>query len=224
MQTLLPGKKIRIIVDTRELFSPVAEELAKLDCDLSEKSLTVGDYICSERVGIERKKAEDFSSSIIDGRLFDQVNRLSEAFEKPVLIVEGYDFFRRKIHPNAVYGAIASIITKFNVSVFRTETPRETALLIYSLAKKEQLDDGKSISIRFKPKQNSLSQIQEFIVSGLPFVSSKLAKRLLKKFGSPKGVFTATESDLRKVEGIGEKKARIIWKILNEKWEEEKKD
>ncbi len=220
-QKLLSDEKITVVVDSREFFSPVVDELSSLGVQIVEKQLDVADYVCSERVGIERKKAEDFSASIIDGRLFEQVTRLSEAYEKPVIIIEGYNFFNRNINPNAVYGAIASLISRFNISVFRTETPRETALLIYSIAKKEQIDNGKDVAIRFKPKSNSIPKIQEYLVSGLPKINIKLARRLLSVFKTPKNVFSASESELRKVEGIGEKKARIIWKILNEEWREE---
>ena len=46
-------------------------------------------------------------------------------------------------------------------------------------------------------------------------VGAKLAKNLLGKFGSVKGVINASEEDLKNVELIGDKKAKKIKKIVD---------
>ncbi len=220
MQKVLPSEKIVIIVDTREMYSPVVENLSKFDCEIREKQLEIGDYICSDRVCIERKTSEDFVNSIIDKRLFKQLHALSQ-YEKPLLVIEGSYFFSRNLYINAVYGAIASAVCDYGISVFHTSNPKETATLIFNLAKREQIDEKREVILRKKPKLNSISKIQQEIVAGLPYVNTKLSKRLLKIFKTPKRVFSASEKELTGVQGIGEKKARMIWKILNEEWKED---
>ena len=218
MQKTLPSKKIRIIVDTREMYSQVVAELYSLGCEIVEKMLGVGDYVCSERVCVERKTAEDFTASVIDGRLFAQLKSISEHYEKPVLIIEGRNFFSRNINLNAVYGALAACV-EFNVAVFHSSSPRETAKIIYFIAKREQIEEKRGIAFKTKPKPKKINEMQLALVACLPFVNVVLAKRLLKHFKTPKRVFSASENELMKVEGIGEKKARAIWKILNKEWE-----
>ncbi len=220
MQTLLPSKKVKVVVDSREISSRVVEELLILGCEIIERNIAVGDYVCSERVCVERKSAQDFVASIIDGRLFEQLSKLSEHYERPVLIIEGYNFFSRNIHENALYGALASCTLDFNVTMLHSSNPQETAKIIYSLAKREQLKSGRNIAFKVKPKPKELEKIQLNLVASLPFISVKLAERLLKTFGTPRAVFTASEGALQRVEGIGEKKARIIWKVLNKRWKE----
>lgn len=220
MQKTLPSKKVRVIVDSREIFSETVAELYSLDCEIIEKTISVGDYVCSDRVCVERKTAEDFTASIIDGRLFTQLKNISEHYEKPVLIIEGRNFFSRNINPNAVYGALAACVD-FGVAIFHSSSPRETAKIIYFIAKREQLEEKRDVTFKSKPKPKKINEMQLAMVASLPFVNTVLAKRLLKHFKTPKNVFCASERELKKIEGIGEKKARAIWKILNKEWEEE---
>jgi Fanconi anemia group M protein len=67
----------------------------------------------------------------------------------------------------------------------------------------------------------SLPEMQQFIVESLPFVGPKLAKQLLTHFGSVESVFTASERDLARVEGIGPKKAKEIRKVVSEPYKPE---
>ncbi len=223
MQKTLPSKKVRVIIDTRELFSEVVAELSSMDCEIVEKTLTVGDYVCSDRVCIERKTGEDFTASIIDGRLFTQLKNIAEHYEKPVLIIEGRNFFSRNINPNAVYGALAACVD-FGIAILYSSSPRETAKMIYFLAKREQSEEKRDLMFKTRPKPKDIKEIQLSLVAGLPFISATLAKRLLEKFKTPKKIFSASEEELKKVEGIGEKKARVIWKILNKEWCDEHGD
>ena len=219
MQKTLPSKKIRVIVDSREMFSETVAELYSFGCEIIEKTISVGDYVCSDRVCVERKTAEDFTASIIDGRLFTQLKNISEHYERPVLIIEGRNFFSRNINPNAVYGALASCID-FGVAIFHSSSPKETAKIIYFIAKREQINEKREIVFKPKLKAKSINEIQLNIVASLPFVNAILAKRLLKHFKTPRNVFCANEKELQKIEGIGEKKARAIRKVLNKEWSE----
>nr|1X2I_A Chain A, Hef helicase/nuclease [Pyrococcus furiosus]1X2I_B Chain B, Hef helicase/nuclease [Pyrococcus furiosus] len=63
-------------------------------------------------------------------------------------------------------------------------------------------------------KALTLAERQRLIVEGLPHVSATLARRLLKHFGSVERVFTASVAELMKVEGIGEKIAKEIRRVI----------
>ncbi|AFK21638.1 DEAD/DEAH box helicase [Pyrococcus sp. ST04] len=205
---------VRIVVDTRELRSEVVKRLKMLGVSLEFKTLDVGDYIVSEDVAIERKSANDFIQSIIDGRLFDQVKRLKDAYSRPIIIIEGQLYGIRNVHPNAIRGAIAAVTVDFGVPVIFSSTPEETAQYIYLIAKREQEEKEKDVRIRSEKKALTLAERQRLIVEGLPHVSATLAKRLLRHFGSVERVFTASVPELMKVEGIGEKIAKEIRKVI----------
>jgi len=214
-------KGIVVYVDSRELRSGVPKHLKELGADVEVRTLDVADYVVSEDVGIERKSANDFIQSIIDGRLFDQVERLKAAYEKPVIIIEGELYGVRNIHPNAIRGAIAAVTLDWGVPVLFSSGTEETAQFIYLMAKREQEERKKEVRLRSEKKALTLAERQRLIVEGLPNVSATLAKRLLAHFGNVERVFTATEEELKEVEGIGPKKAREIRKVITAPYVEE---
>ena len=207
-------KGIVVYVDSRELRSGVPKHLKELGAEVEVRTLDVADYVVSEEVGIERKSANDFIQSIIDGRLFDQVERLKRAYEKPVIIIEGELYGIRNVHPNAIRGAITAVTLDWGVPILFSRTKEETAGFIYLMAKREQEERKKEVRIRSEKKALTLAERQRLIVEGLPNVSATLAKRLLRHFGNVERVFTATEEELKEVGGIGEKKAREIRKVI----------
>ncbi len=213
-----PGKVV-IYADIHE--DQQLNNILRKRCELRQVQLEVADYLLSSRVAVERKTSGDFLQSMMDGRLFRQLAAMRENFDCPLLIIEGTGLFidERKIHPNAIRGALASIAVDFAVPIIWTKTPLETAEQLLMIAKREQLDQKKSIALRGKRRLLSPNQEQEFLVSGLPGVSTATAKKLLKHFSAPENIFSATESELMKVEGIGEKMARRIRKLLIRKYE-----
>ncbi|KPU62948.1 DEAD/DEAH box helicase [Thermococcus sp. EP1] len=215
-------KGIVVYVDSRELKSQVPKMLKELGVHLEIKTLDIGDYIVSEDVAIERKAANDFIQSIIDGRLFDQARRLKEAYLKPIIIIEGELYGIRNIHPNAIRGALAALTVDWDIPILFAKDPNEVANYIYLIAKREQEERKKEIAVRSEKKALTLADRQRLIVEGLPYVSAVLARRLLRHFGSVERVFTAKESELTQVEGIGEKIAREIRKVITAPYEEEK--
>ena len=209
--------KAKIIIDVREIYSGIPD-LLSLKADVEIKQLAVGDYILSDKIAVERKRAEDFLESLINKRIFNQIERLKEAYEKPILIIEDVGLFSRNINERAIYGAIAYILTECDIPVIRTKDAEETASLLYAIAVREQFKKKKDVSLRGKKPKMSLKERQQFIIEGLPNVSAVLAKRLLDYFGSVKNVINASLAELKRVEGIGEKKAKAIKEVIEAKW------
>ncbi|OYT42606.1 MAG: hypothetical protein B6U78_00710 [Candidatus Aenigmarchaeota archaeon ex4484_224] len=211
---LVKKDKPIIICDYRE--KRIIEILKnKKDVKILKMNLPIGDFIV-ENIGIERKSYDDFISSIIDKRIFEQVENLKEKFEKSILIIEGFSFNR--IHENAFFGALAYFATK-NISIIWTKNENETANFIYWLAKKVFEKKEEFPKIKISKKKKEIRELQEQIVASLPKVREILAKRLLKHFGSVENVFKASEYELKKVKGIGDKLAKEIRKIISAKYE-----
>ena len=209
-----------IYVDEREKSSEVPKLLTARGASIVFKVLEVGDYVVSERVGIERKSASDFIRSIVDGRLFDQASRLKKVFEKPVIIVEG-SIARAlkfsKIHRNAVIGAQLALSIDMGVSLVFTRTPEETADTILLIARREQEKRGgvKALSPR-APKLASIEERQLYVLQSLPHVGPKIARRILEIYGSLRNFFcNASLRDLAAIEGLGEKRAAEIIQVIN---------
>ncbi|OGD46950.1 hypothetical protein A3K70_01460 [Candidatus Bathyarchaeota archaeon RBG_16_48_13] len=204
-------KKIHIHMDNRETSSLIARELLTLGADVKLSNLPVGDYILSDRIAVERKNSNDMISSIIDRRLFDQLKALKEAYSVPLLLIEGIDLLGiRGMHPEAIRGALASVVVDYGISILWTMNQMESAQMLYTIAKREQTERETRVTIRGEKKPPSIKEMQEFLIAGLPNVDSVLGKRLLEHFGSVEGVFSATKERLMEVPGIGKKIAEKI--------------
>ena len=156
-------------------------------------------------------------------RLFEQVQRLREAYPRPLLILEG-DLAEISTYksPQAFLGALLAVEIGERVPILTTVDKDQTALLLSILWKREQRG-ASEYGLRHKPKTLTLEQRQRFLVEGLPSVGETLAKNLLEGFGSVRAIFNATEDDLKRVPKIGEVKAAEIVRLVTAAYEGEQK-
>lgn len=208
-----------IIADDRE--NSVAKKLSKMEVTVRKNRLDVADFLVSERTAVERKSASDFVDSLVDQRLFSQMPDLQQ-FENPIIIIEGKDLYsHREVHPNAIRGALASIAIDHGIPILWTEDEKDTAEMLKNLAKREQEEKDRAVAIRGTKTVKSEKELQQFVVAGLPDVNTKLAERLLEEFGSIQEIFTASNSELMNVKGIGEKTADNIRSLIQRDYNEE---
>ncbi|MCD6542239.1 MAG: DEAD/DEAH box helicase family protein, partial [Thermoplasmata archaeon] len=213
---------LSVVADTRECRTEVVRELADRGVKVIPTQIEVGDYVISDRICIERKSSRDFVDSMINGNLFKQIANLKNVYEVPILIVEGSDIFTsRNVNPSSIYGCLASIVVDYGVPILLSRSQRETANIIMAVAKREQFRMRKEIPLRSGKKPMNLKERQQYIVEGLPNISSVLAKRLLRHFKTIKNIANANEEELHLVDGIGKSIAKEIFQVFNEPYEEE---
>lgn len=210
--------KVKIIIDHREdlLFDGFLQDSGAV---VERTVLDVGDFLCSGRLAIERKTRADFEQSIIDGRLFSQLQNLISNYQRVVVLVEGTKNEER-INRNALLGAYSSIMADYGASLIFTTSIEKSAELIFSIAKHEQLAKKQPMRIFAKKKTLTLAQSQRSIVEMLPMVGPKLAKALLVHFGSVENLFNASERELLEVDKMGKKKAKMIRSVISKKYNE----
>ena len=220
MEVKLLASRLRVIVDEREKPSGVPDFLKELGLQVEFKMLEIGDYIVSPTCAVERKSSRDFLKSLYSGRLYDQASRIKDYYEKAVFVVEGNfpDFIYELENPRVFWGALASLTLKFNLNVFFTAEPKQTADLIYTLVRQESQRGRVGPYIKRRIRAGDLEQLQLLLVASLPGVGPKLAERLLKRFGTVRRVFGASVAELASVEGVGRAKAEKIVEILNSRY------
>ena len=206
---------MKILVDKREKNSLVAHELINLGSKIEFKRLPIADYIVGE-IAIERKTATDFINSMINKRIFRQLEELKQ-FKKSLVIVEG-DLYKTKydnFNDKAIRGMLLSIMLDYKIPVIFTRDYDETAefiILLQKRIKRGKTDNG----LKFKKRAYTISEQQQIIIEGLPSIGASLSKLLLKKFKTIKAIANASEQELSQVEKIGKKKAKIIKNIFEE--------
>lgn len=210
---------VKIIVDNRERNVELLEGLSQFGVEMSFAQLPVGDYVLSDRMCAERKTVRDFEGSVMNARLFDQMDRLSSGFKKPLLILEGAeaDFM---LQPNVVLGTIVSIYSDHNVQVIRSSCVGETSLILAKLAEREQKVERREPRIAGAKRAFTNSQWQVLILGSMPGVGPRLARSLVSHFKTISGVVSASKEELMEVDKIGKKKAAKIHELLNEEFME----
>ncbi|MFP3950322.1 MAG: ERCC4 domain-containing protein [Candidatus Micrarchaeia archaeon] len=195
-------------MDNREC-DELRDLLVSQGAEVQVSPLVVGDFVCSDRTVAERKTRADFESSVIDGRLFDQLSRLVASYPRVLLIIEGTES-PGLLKKHSLLGAYSSAVTDYGAAIFFTRSMESSAELIYAVAKHEQLMERRPLRISGKPKGRTLSRNQLAIVEMLPLVGPKMARTLLQNFSTIEGLANASENELLQIEGLGKKKARLI--------------
>ncbi|UCD02053.1 MAG: hypothetical protein JSV23_03255 [Promethearchaeota archaeon] len=188
------NKLLHIIVDNREQKLKTLLDKKKDTITYESKQLDIADVVISSEVAIERKEGFDFVTSIMDNRLFEQLLRLKEAYEYPILILEGLNdevFENTGMNITSIYGALSFISYKLGISVIPTRNLEDTAIVIERIAYREQEKDSMPIFARKAPKQMSKKERRSFIIEGLVDIGAKKAKTLIDKFKTPYHVFKA---------------------------------
>jgi len=209
--------QLRIIIDDREKRSGIPELLKAIGVKTEIKTLPIGDYIVAPETIVERKSMRDLMSSVFDGRLFDQCNRLREHFQFPIIVVEGnVDEIDEIVeNPLVFYGAISSVAIDFKIPIIHTPNASHTAKLLVSMCSRKDVTKGPFLK-KIK-KSNNIEQQQLSALCSLPGIGEKLAIRMLEKFGTPLRAFSATSSELAKVESLGSTRAKKIKSMLESK-------
>jgi len=211
---VIPG---RVVADERERASGVPEELSKLNVRVYFSRLPVADYVLNPELAVERKSVRDLVSSVYDSRLFYQAAKMSAAYAKPFLLVEGDSKEVESLVKNlkSFYGAIANVTLAYGLRVMYTANTRETAMAISELLTHARAKPLARMPSELPPKSKSIPQQQLYLVSSMPGIGRKLAEKLLSKYGTPRRVMTLTAGELAMTPGIGWKKAEKIKEMLD---------
>jgi DNA excision repair protein ERCC-4 len=207
----------RVVADEREKASGVPEELSKLNVRVYFSRLPVADYVLNPELAVERKSLRDLVSSVYDSRLFYQAAKLSAAYAKPFLLVEGDSKEVETLAKNvkSFYGAIANVTLAYGLRVLYTANPRETAMAISELLLHARAKPLARMPSELPPKSKSVHQQQLYLVSSIPGIGRRLAEKLLSKYGTPRRVMSLTAGELAMTPGIGWKKAEKIKETLD---------
>lgn len=184
--------KLKIIIDNHEKNSLVPSELINLGHAIEFQHLPIGDYLINN-IAIERKTLSDLQSSIINKRVFAQMQELKQ-YPQSLLIIEGYNNEAELIlHKNAIKGFLLSAPLDYNIPIIFSNDEADTALFISLLSRKQ-----KNHSISINPKKISLNKQEQvqYILESFPNIGQAKAKALIEKFKSLKRIISASEENL----------------------------
>ncbi|XP_044750246.1 DNA repair endonuclease XPF [Coccinella septempunctata] len=210
-------KTQHIIVDMREFRSELPVLIHKRGIHLEPYVITVGDYILTPDICIERKSISDLIGSLKSGRLYQQCTQMSRYYSKPMLLIEfdqnkafswqnyssnleGYSF-------DQVQQKLLLLTIHFpKLRLIWSPNPYASAQLFEELKQnKEQPNIEYATSIGDEQDFNIIetkynSGIYDF-VRKLPGINSKNIDTFLRRVKNMEGALKLTEDELKDILG-----------------------
>jgi len=193
--------------------------------DFRKKGLSEGDFALYFKgdpvIGIERKTIGDLVNSIKDNRLFDQADRMKSTYKICILAISGtlenYMNVMRdqgyKVNPSVVLGAISSLMVRrgFHVLWFEHDDfLTDTVSRIFTKTSEGKFGKVKSTNT-YALESKPVGALM--IVPGITF---EIASNLIKEFGCIENIANAEVDELKKINGIGNKRAEDLKRLFTD--------
>ncbi|HIH98342.1 MAG TPA: ERCC4-type nuclease [Thermoplasmata archaeon] len=223
---------MRVLIDWRE--KDRVASIIKSFHPIEMRQLKLGDVVLisnEEACLIERKTPSDFLQSIKTNRLWDQLLRMMKSEQmfgfptkRKLLVVDGtfsgYEWNDAKLW-RSLMGAFQEIIWVYQIPMIFAENDSALEAFFKILIDREEKQKNESVpKARWyrKPLSKELLPVRDrkqYIVSSIPFIGEKLASNLLERFETIRAIANASQNELEEVDGIGKKRADLIYQILH---------
>ncbi|KAG4306343.1 hypothetical protein PORY_000331 [Pneumocystis oryctolagi] len=187
-------KMPRIIVDIREFRNPLPFLLYSNHITVIPCQLTVGDYILSPSLCVERKSIRDLICSLNNGRLYNQCEMMQQYYSTPILLIEfdqnktfNLDSFIEvtgNININTLQSKLVLLTIAFpKLKIIWSSSPYATCEIFASLKKNQnEPDPAKAVSLGLRDDEDSTTIVNQgpydFLLS-IPKVSLKNYKNII---------------------------------------------
>ncbi|KAI2781428.1 DNA repair protein [Daldinia loculata] len=226
----------RVVVDVREFRSSLPSLLHGRSMVIVPCMLTVGDYILSPTICIERKSISDLISSFKDGRLYSQAEAMFQHYKNPMLLIEfdqnksftlepfaDFSGNLKSVNPNDVPSDLQSKIVLLTLAFPRlriiwSSSPYQTAEIFEGL-KTQQEEPDPVAAVRAGLDKDMKAEDQVFnlepheMLGVVPGINPKNLKNLTLEVENVREVANMTEAELNPL--IGKEAARQVYGFFN---------
>ncbi|KAL8859803.1 MAG: hypothetical protein Q9178_003635 [Gyalolechia marmorata] len=226
----------RVVVDVREFRSSLPSLLHGRSMVVVPCMLTVGDYVLTPTICIERKSVRDLISSFKNGRLFNQAETMLQHYKHPMLLIEFDQNKSFTLDPFADHSFEKSIksaddsrdlqskivlltIAFPRLKIIWSSSPYQTAEIFAELKnKQEEPDPVKAVQIGLGMgedpyEQQSFNTTPQDMLRAVPGVTGKNMMRLILEVGDLKEVSNLGEDQLDEM--VGKEAGRQVYRFFN---------
>lgn len=194
----------RVVIDLREFRSSLPSLLHGRAMDTVPCMLTVGDYVLTPEICVERKSVSDLISSFKDGRLYTQAETMLLHYKAPMLLIEFDQHKAFTLEPFADLtlrgsSSLASLNPQASsdlqsklvlltlafprLRIIWSSSPYQTAEIFEELKKQqEEPDPMKAVQIGLeageKAEEQTFSQVPQDMLRCVPGITGKNLSRL----------------------------------------------
>ncbi|KAK1986143.1 DNA repair protein [Colletotrichum cereale] len=226
----------RVVVDVREFRSSLPSLLHGRSMIIVPCMLTVGDYVLSPTICVERKSISDLISSFKDGRLYAQCETMFQHYKSPMLLIEFDQNKSFTLEPFADLSGSFNSIAPTNVSsdlqsklvlltlafpklrIIWSSSPYQTAE-IFELLKSQEDEPDPIAAVRAGLDSDMRAEDQAFnlepqeMLGAVPGVNPKNIMRLVLATENMREVANLSERELEPM--VGKEAGRQIYGFFN---------
>ncbi|KAI9716793.1 MAG: hypothetical protein M1812_005133 [Candelaria pacifica] len=221
----------RVVVDTREFRSSLPSLLHGANMVIVPCMLTVGDYILSPNICVERKSIKDLISSFKNGRLYNQAETMLQHYKNPMLLIEFdqnksftldpfADFTQTPTPtPSDLQSKLVLLTLSFpRLKIIWSSSPYQTSSIFLELKKnQDEPDPIKAVQIGLNAGEDansqSFNQAPQDMLRAVPGVTAKNLQRLVFEIGSLIEVANLSEGEISEI--LGKEAGRQVWRFFN---------
>ncbi|KAG6021086.1 hypothetical protein E4U19_005974 [Claviceps sp. Clav32 group G5] len=226
----------RVVVDVREFRSSLPSLLHGRSMVIVPCMLTVGDYILSPTMCVERKSINDLISSFKDGRLFTQAETMFQHYKNVMLLIEFDQNKSFTLEPFADLSGSLSSVGPPNVSsdlqskivlltlafprlrIIWSSSPYQTAEIFESLKAQEEEPDPMAavragLDRDMRVEDQVFNQEPQEMLAKVPGVTGKNIKNLVMGAENIREVANMEVGELRPL--VGEEVGKAVYGFFN---------
>lgn len=225
----------RVVVDVREFRSSLPSLLHGRSMVIVPCMLTVGDYILSPNICVERKSVSDLISSFKDGRLYSQAETMFLHYKSPMLLIEFDQNKSFTLEPFAdLSGSLSSVAPNVSsdlqsklvlltlafpkLRIIWSSSPYQTAEIFESLKAQEEEPDPiaavqAGLDRDMRAEDQAFNQEPQEMLAIVPGVTPKNIKNLVLETENVREVANMTEKELEPL--VGKTAGRAIHGFFN---------
>uniref|UniRef100_A0A0K8UYR4 DNA repair endonuclease XPF n=1 Tax=Bactrocera latifrons TaxID=174628 RepID=A0A0K8UYR4_BACLA len=230
---LVPFTAAQIIVDMREFRSDLPCLIHRRGMEVLPVTITIGDYILTPDICVERKSISDLIGSLNSGRLYNQCIQMQRYYAKPILLIE---FDQNKpFHLQGKYMLSQNTTSKHSDIVQKLQlltihfpklrliwspSPYATAQLFEELKLgKPQPDPKQAAAVGCDESGSSGEELKynpniyDFLLR-LPGVNTRNVHKLMRQGGSLKALLKCTQAEIGEMLDSQEN-GRMLWDALH---------
>lgn len=211
-----------IIVDKREFGSNLPYELHKAGFKLELGTLTIGDYVLTKEVCVERKNSgsDDIWQSLNSGRLLKQLRKMTLYYRKCVLLLEFQEGTAFSLSSNSdkynITAKLGDVVMQFpRLTLLWSHGVNDTVRLFQRLkqgGEEPVLEQAQAYGK--KPSSQAGNSVGRSLLMAMPGVSLTNIEPLIQRFGTIQGITGATKKELAEI--LGEAGSQALISFLAE--------
>ncbi|MFH2056570.1 MAG: ERCC4 domain-containing protein [bacterium] len=204
-----------LIIHARDRDSDLIPLLEKEEVSFAFSQLKYADFLIAGRIAIIKRTTQDFSVDLKNKMVYRNLPFFKREYAEPLYIIEGKDLAVNGTPLPTIRAAITHISSVGRVPIIRTEDAQETARYLALLVKQAKFSEPTTHRVEAaEANEEQPAPWQVELLMHLPDVDRVLAARMMKRFGTLRGVLDAKTSELQKIKGLGPKKSEKIKKAL----------